>query len=160
MSLHIHVQFTTTVLRYIQDTTHALDSQSKAEQHSVFIHLKNWSPSLCTAGAADALTFEEMAGAVCKQVYAETLRGTIMACQRYKDELLEACLELLLSAPTTVLSTQVSCSAMHPTAGAFLHLVVLQVKLTSPIHCCFHATCCVAFSHCHHCVYTQQQLKY
>lgn len=52
-----------------------------------------------------------MAGAVCKEVYGETLRGVIVACRRYKDELLEACLELILSAPTTILSTHVSLHA-------------------------------------------------
>ena len=56
-------------------------------------------------------SFEEVAGGVCLQVYRETLRGVITACRRYKDELLEACLELVLSAPTPVMTIHVSCSA-------------------------------------------------
>lgn len=75
--------------------------------------------SWCTAGGDGAEeTFEQMAGAVCKEVYGETLRGTIMACQRYKDELLEACLELLLSAPTAILSTQASSCALCVKTGS------------------------------------------
>lgn len=56
-------------------------------------------------------SFEQMAGAVCKEVYGESLRGLIVACRRYKGELLEACLELLLSAPTLLIPTHVSLLA-------------------------------------------------
>ena len=59
-------------------------------------------------------SFEQLAGAVCKEVYRETLQGVIIACRRYKDELLEACLELLLSAPKIILSTHVTHQSLHP----------------------------------------------
>lgn len=51
--------------------------------------------------------FEEVAGGICLQVYRETLRGVVTACRRYKDELLEACLQLVLSAPTLVMTIHV-----------------------------------------------------
>lgn len=51
--------------------------------------------------------FDTMAEAICLQVYRETLRGVVTACRRYKDELLEACLQLLLSAPTSVMTIHV-----------------------------------------------------
>ena len=43
------------------------------------------------------------ASALCIQVYQEYLAGVLAACQRYKDELLAACLELLLTAPPVLL---------------------------------------------------------
>lgn len=51
--------------------------------------------------------FEEVAEGICLQVYRETLRGVVTACRRYKDELLEACLQLVLSAPTPVMTIHV-----------------------------------------------------
>ncbi len=59
-------------------------------------------------GGAHEATFEQVAGSVCLEVYRETLRGVVTACRRYKDELLESCLELLLSAPSSVMTIHVS----------------------------------------------------
>ncbi len=58
-------------------------------------------------GDAQGATFEQVAGSVCLEVYRETLRGVVTACRRYKDELLESCLELLLSAPSSVMTIHV-----------------------------------------------------
>ena len=59
------------------------------------------------AGSSMEEEFEEVAGGICLQVYRETLRGVVTACRRYKDELLEACLQLVLSAPTPVMTIHV-----------------------------------------------------
>ena len=59
------------------------------------------------SAASGSQDFEEVAGGICLQVYRETLRGVVTACRRYKDELLEACLQLVLSAPTPVMTIQV-----------------------------------------------------
>ena len=66
----------------------------------------------CYAGAVydgqGEESFEQVAGSVCLEVYREALRGVVTASRRYKDELLEACLELLLSAPASVMTIHVS----------------------------------------------------
>lgn len=67
-------------------------------------------------------SFEQVAGSVCLEVYRETLRGLVIACRRYKDELLEACLELLLSAPTPVMTIHVSFLA-----GSYMQLTVPHI---------------------------------
>lgn len=68
-------------------------------------------------------SFEQVAGSVCLEVYREALKGVVTASRRYKDELLEACLELLLSAPATVMTIHVS------------HADIWSV--TSPQHCTY-----------------------
>ncbi|DBA87794.1 TPA: hypothetical protein ACH3X1_004791 [Trebouxia sp. C0004] len=61
-----------------------------------------------TGGDGQGATVEQVAGSVCLEVYRETMRGVVTACQGYKDELLESCLQLLLSAPSSVMTVHVS----------------------------------------------------
>ena len=63
---------------------------------------------IAAGGNVQGATFEQVVGSVCLEVYKETLRGVVTACRRYKDELLESCLELLLSAPSSVMTIHVS----------------------------------------------------
>ena len=62
--------------------------------------------------ASGSQDFEEVAEGICLQVYRETLRGVVTACRRYKDELLEACLQLVLSAPCPVMTIHVKPEAL------------------------------------------------
>ena len=75
-------------------------------------------------------SFEEVAGAICLQVYRETLRGVVTACRRYKDELLESCLQLVLSAPTPVMTIHVKPAIpiyrLHCSCSWPCHLVAVS----------------------------------
>ena len=79
-------------------------------------HTKQRSLSSCFSCAAGSGSqdFEEVAGGICLQVYRETLKGVVTACRRYKDELLEACLQLVLSAPTAVMTIHVRLKSLSP----------------------------------------------
>ena len=61
-----------------------------------------------SAVTATAGTFEQEAHQICLEVYRDKLQSVVTASRRYKDELLEACLEMLLSAPTSVMTISVS----------------------------------------------------
>ena len=76
--------------------------------HVFQVTMQTYDMASSAGGDTQGATFEQVAGSVCLEVYRETLRGVVTACRRYKDELLESCLELLLSAPSSVMTIHVS----------------------------------------------------